>query len=325
MLIRTFLRLTAHMQMMPVLESAEETLVGGQAVVEGVMMRAPHSYCVAVRKPDGEIVSEEMPIRRPSEKWPAFRYPILRGLGSLGQAMSLGVRALRFSANAAVPPAGPGEKPVEISSWMLTLNVIFSLAFFIFLYKFVPLWAVTALGKYYPSLNGHFVFNLADGLLRLGIFLVFLFLISRWSEIRRVFEYHGAEHKVVFNFESGLPVSVENARTFPTFHPRCGTSFLLVVMVISMAVYTAIPFDGFVARFAWRLLLLPVIAGLSYELIRFAARRQGSSLALISAPGLWLQRITTQPPSDDQTAVAICALNRAMNLEVAQGGKAMIA
>jgi len=318
-------RFATQLQMMPVLESGEETLVGGQAVVEGVMMRAPHSYCVAVRKPDGEIVSEEMPIRRPSEKWRAFKYPVLRGLGSLGQAMSLGVRALRFSANASMPPSQPGRKPVEISSWMLTLNVIFSLAFFIFLYKFVPLWVVTALGKYYPSFNGHFTFNLADGLLRLGIFLVFLFLVSRWSEIRRVFEYHGAEHRVVFNFESGQPVSVENARAFPTFHPRCGTSFLLVVMVISMAVYTLIPFDGFAARFAWRLLLLPVIAGVSFELIRFAARRRGSSLAFISAPGLWLQRITTQPPSDDQTAVAICALNRAMDLELSQGGRAMIA
>jgi uncharacterized protein YqhQ len=323
--MRTFLRFAAQLQMMPVLESGEETLVGGQAVVEGVMMRAPHSYCVAVRKPDGEIVSEEMPIRRPSERWAPFKYPVLRGLGSLGQAMSLGVRALRFSANASMPPSKPGQKPVEISSWMLTLNVIFSLAFFIFLYKFVPLWLVTALGKYYPSFNGHFTFNLVDGLLRLAIFLVFLFLVSRWSEIRRVFEYHGAEHRVVFNFESGQPVSVENARAFPTFHPRCGTSFLLVVMVISLAVYTLIPFDGFAARFAWRLLLLPVIAGISFELIRFAARRRGSSLAFISAPGLWLQRITTQPPSDDQTAVAICALNRAMDLELSQGGRAMIA
>jgi uncharacterized protein YqhQ len=323
--IRTFLRLAARLQMMPVLETGEEILVGGQAVVEGVMMRAPHSYCVAVRTPAGQIVTEEQPIGKPSEKYPILKYPVLRGLGTLGQAMSLGIRALKFSANAAMPESEQTGKQVQMSSWVLTLNVIFSLAFFIFLYKFVPLYAVTWLGHWFPALQGRFAFNFADGVLRMLIFISFLFLMSRWSEIRRVFEYHGAEHRVVFNFESGKPVTVENARGFSTFHPRCGTSFLLVVMVISMIVYTFIPFQGFVAKFVWRLLLLPVIAGVSYELIRFAAKRRGSVLALLAAPGLWLQRITTQPPSDEQTSVAIHALERAMALEEAQGGQPAIA
>jgi uncharacterized protein YqhQ len=323
--IRTFLRIAAHAQLMPALESGEETLVGGQAVVEGVMMRAPHSYCVAVRKPDGQIVCQEEVIQRPSEKHTVFSYPIIRGLGTLGQAMSLGIRALKFSANAAMPESDKKGKTAELSNWALTLNVIFSLAFFIFLYKFVPLYIVTWMGQWFPALKGHFAFNLGDGVLRIGIFLVFLFLISRWKEIRRVFEYHGAEHRVVFNFESGQPVTVENARRFTTFHPRCGTSFLLVVMVISMVIYTFIPFESFVARFLWRMALLPLIAGTSYELIRFAARRRGSVLALLATPGLWLQRITTQPPSDEQTAVAIYALDRAMALEEAQGGQLVIA
>ncbi len=326
MSLRTSMRLAAQIQMMPILESGEEILVGGQAVVEGVMMRAPHSYCVAVRKPNGEMAFHEEPITRPSERHKIWGYPILRGLGTLGQAMSLGIRALKFSANAAMPESTkPGGKNDEISSWALSLNILFSLAFFIFLYKFVPLYVITALGKRFPALTGHFAFNIADGILRIAIFLAFLFLISRWKEIRRVFEYHGAEHRVVFNFESGKPVTVVNARSFSTFHPRCGTSFLLVVMVISMIVYAFIPFDGFVARFLWRLALLPVIAGVSYELIRFAAKRRGSFLALLATPGLWLQRITTQPPSDEQTAVAICALERAMALEEAQGGLAVIA
>ena len=157
------------------------------------------------------------------------------------------------------------------------------------------------------------------------IFLAFLYGISRWKDIRRVFEYHGAEHKVVFNYESGKPVTVENARPFTTFHPRCGTSFLLVVMVISIGVYALIPFDGFLLKFVSRMALLPLIAGLSYELIRFAAKHRGSFLAVLTTPGLWLQRITTQPPADDQLAVAIHALEGAMALEKAQGGELVVA
>ncbi len=325
MSILRFVRLAGRIQMMPVLETGEEILVGGQAVVEGVMMRAPHSYCVAVRKPDGSLTWKEEAIARPADKHRIFKYPVFRGLGTLGQAMSLGIRALRFSADAALAEAETEKNVKPISSWVLAANVIFSLTFFIFLYKFVPLYVVTWLGKWYPALKGHFTFNIADGILRILIFLGFLFAISRWKEIRRVFEYHGAEHKVVFNFESGQPVTVENARAFSTFHPRCGTSFLLVVMVIAMVVYTFIPSEGFVAKFVWRLALLPVIAGVSYEVIRFAAKRRGSLLAMLAAPGLWLQRITTQPPSDAQTEVAICALERAMALEEAQGGQAAIA
>ena len=311
---------------MPVLESGEETLVGGQAVIEGVMMRAPHSYCVAVRKANGEIVTQEMPVSRMSEKYPLFKYPVLRGLGTLGQAMSLGIKALRFSANAMLSEEEADKaKPEEVSSWMLTLNLVFSFAFFVFLYKFVPLYLVTALGKWYPALNGRIAFNAADGVIRMAIFIGFLLLISRWKDIRQVFEYHGAEHKVVFNYEAGTPVNVENAQAFTTYHPRCGTSFLMVVMLVSIVFYTLIPFDSFAMKLLSRVVLLPVIAGVSYELIRFAAKRRGSFLATLTAPGLWLQRITTQPPSDAQATVAICALDRAMWLEAKQGGELIIA
>jgi uncharacterized protein YqhQ len=322
---RTLLRLAAHIQMMPVLESGEETLVGGQAVIEGVMMRAPHSYCVAVRKPSGEIVTNEMPVPRMSEKYKIFKYPGIRGLGVLGQAMSLGIKALRFSSSTALDDGTTEAKPKEVSSWAMALQILFSLVFFIFLYKVVPLYLATWLGKTYPAVNGRLAFNAEDGVIRLAIFLCFLFLMSRSKDIRRVFEYHGAEHKVVFNFESGKPVTVDNAQAFTTFHPRCGTSFLLVVMVISMIVYTLIPFQGFGMKLLCRILLLPVITGLSYELIRFAAKRRGSFLAILTAPGLWLQRITTQPPSNEQAEVAICALDHAMALETAQGGELVIA
>ncbi len=333
MSFRRFLRLSAHIQMLPVLESGEETLVGGQAVMEGVMMRAPHSYCVAVRKPNGEIVTEQSPLPRVSEKYPIFKLPILRGLGTLGHAMYLGVKALQFSANVAIAElAGEktdqksqDQKPTEMTGWMMALPLAFSLLFFLFMYKFVPLFLATQLGRAVPSLHGRFAVNMMDGLIRLTLFLGFLFIISRMKDIRRMFQYHGAEHKVVFNFESGQPVTVENAQKFVTFHPRCGTSFLLLVMVIAILVYPLLPFDGFAAKLVARIALLPLIVGVAYELIRYAARHQQGMMAALTAPGLWLQRVTTQPPSDEQASVAIQALDGAMQLEEAQGGELVIA
>jgi uncharacterized protein YqhQ len=298
-----------------------------------VMMRAPHSYCTAVRRASGEIVTEEEPLPKVSEKYPIFKYPLLRGCGTLGQAMWLGVKALRFSANVAMEDeklasgkADDGKKASgEIPGWVMTANLAFSLIFFIVLYKLVPLWLTERIQEVYPVVGNQILFNLVDGVIRIAIFLAFLFGISRYKDIHRVFMFHGAEHKVVFNFESGKPVDVANAQSFVTFHPRCGTSFLLVVMVISMVLYAMLPFTGFAAKFASRVLLLPVIAGLSYELIRYAAKKRGSALALLTAPGLWLQRITTQPPEDGQVEVAIRALNGAMELEASQGGELVIA
>lgn len=317
--------------MLPVLESGEETLVGGQAVMEGVMMRAPHSYSVAVRRPDGTLAVEESPLPRVSDKYPIFKYPVFRGVGTLGQAMWLGIRALRFSANVALEAEmakeqQPGKQTSkEMPEWAMWLQIALSLGFFIVMYKLVPLLLTTQLEKAFPALHGRIAFNVVDGVIRIVIFLGFLWAMSRLKDIHRVFEYHGAEHKVVFNFESGQPLTVENAQRFVTWHPRCGTSFLLVVMMVSIGVYALLPFDNFVGRFVGRILLIPVIAGVSYELIRFAAKHRGGMLAMLTAPGLWLQRITTQPPANDQTEVAIHALNGAMALEEKQGGELVIA
>jgi uncharacterized protein YqhQ len=323
--LRTFLRFFAHVQLLPILESGEETLVGGQAVMEGVMMRAPHSYCVSVRKPSGEIVSEEMPVARMSEKYPWMKYPMLRGLGTLGQAMSLGMKALKFSANTALDD-GSSEKPTEVPAWIMTVQVIFSLAFFIALYEYMPLKTADYLSLWAPSLHGDMAKNAVAGVFRLLIFIGFMLLLSRMKDIRRVFEFHGAEHKVVFNFESGKPVTVENAQKFVTWHPRCGTSFMFVVMLISALFYIVTPAPAsMAAKMGERLIFLPFIVGISYELIRFAAKRRGSFLAMLTAPGLWTQRITTKPPSDEQTEVAIHALNSAMALEAKQGGELVIA
>lgn len=330
--LRHFARVALHAQLMPILEAGEETtLVGGQAVMEGVMMRAPHSYCVAVRKANGEMVTEEAPLAKMSEKYPIFKLPILRGLGTLGQAMQLGMKALQFSANQALdeaPVEGAVEKkkPTEIPGWMMAANLAFMLGFFIFMYKVLPLFLARQLGNWNPMFHGRITENFVDGGIRILLFLGFLFAISLTKDIQRVFQYHGAEHKVVFNFESGKPVNIPNAQSFVTFHPRCGTSFMLVVMVIALVVYAFLPVDNFMLKLALRIALLPFIAGLAYELIRFAAKRQDSFLMkALTAPGLWLQRITTKQPDDTQAAVAIFALEGAMKLEKEQGGELVIA
>src|SRR5579863_2856221 len=179
MSIRIFVRLFTHLQLLPILESGEETtLVGGQAVMEGVMMRAPHSYCVAVRKPSGEIVTEDMPVARMSEKYPWLKYPMLRGLGTLGQAMSLGIRALKFSANAALDD-GSTEKPTEVPAWMMAVQVVFSLVFFLVVYKLLPLKLTEYLSNWAPALKGQIAFNAVDGVIRLALFVGFLLLLSR--------------------------------------------------------------------------------------------------------------------------------------------------
>ena len=315
------------MQLLPALESGEETLVGGQAVLEGVMMRSPHAWGIAVRKASGEVAAHSEPIDRPSEKRKWLGWPLVRGLATLGQAMSLGFRALRYSANVALDavPREEQEKKVEISGWVMAVNVAFSLGFFIFMYKFVPLVAATELKRVSPAFGNQILFNLVDGVIRIALFLVFIWGISLWKDIRRVYQYHGAEHKTVFAFESGDPLIPAAVQKYSTYHPRCGTSFLMTVLLISIAFYTAIPVTTFWARFGIRIALLPVIAGVSYEIIRYAAKHRGSLFALMTAPGLWLQRITTQPPNDGQVQCAIRALDEAMALEKQRGGELVIA
>jgi uncharacterized protein YqhQ len=330
--LRAFVRLFTHIQLLPVLENGEETtLVGGQAVMEGVMMRSPHSYCVAVRQANGEIVTQESPLARLSDSYPIFKLPVIRGLGTLGHAMWLGMRALKFSADCAMAeatgknPGTTGGSKKEPGSMAMLFQLLFSLTFMLALYKFFPLFLATQIGHHYEPLSGRFAINMVDGSLRILIFLSFMYLMSRLKDMHRVFEYHGAEHKVVFNFESGKPVNVANAQSFVTWHPRCGTSFLMVVLIVSMICYAFLPIDNFAAKLIARIALLPLIVGVSYEVIRFAAKRQGGLMSILTRPGLWLQRITTQAPSDQQAEVAIYALERAMALEAAQGGELVIA
>jgi hypothetical protein len=212
-------RFFVAIQLLPALEGGEETLVGGQAVLEGVMMRSPHAWAIACRKPSGEVSVHSEPLERLSEKHKWMAWPVVRGVITLGHAMTLGFRALKFSANVALdelqPAAAPGEpekKKLEISGWIATVNIIFSVGFFIFMYKFLPLLATTELKRANPVFGEQIVFNLVDGIIRLLLFLLFIWGTSLWKDIRRVYEYHGAEHKTVFAFENGDPLDTPSVR-----------------------------------------------------------------------------------------------------------------
>ena len=328
---QTLWRFLVSIQLLPALEGGEETLVGGQAVLEGVMMRSPHAWAITCRRPSGELSTHSEPLERLSEKHKWMAWPVLRGVMTLGHAMTLGFRALRFSANVQLDElqrdesGKPPEKKFEISGWIATVNIMISVGFFIFMYKYLPLLATTELKKSYASLNGQIMFNLIDGLIRLALFLLFIWGKSLLADIRRVYQYHGAEHKTVFAFENGDPLETSAVQKYSTFHPRCGTSFLMTVMILSIFIYMLVPVSTFWARFAIRIALLPVITGVAYEIIRFATKRRKSLFAVMTAPGLWLQRVTTRPPTDAQAECAIHALDQAMLLEKQRGGELVIA
>jgi uncharacterized protein YqhQ len=325
-------RFFASLQLLPALEGGEETLVGGQAVLEGVMMRTPHAWAISCRRATGDLSTHSEPLEWPSDAHPWMAWPVVRGIITLGHAMALGFRALRFSANVQLEGVQSQaethqvpKKKFEISGWMATVNIIASAGFFVFMYKYLPLVVATELKRVHPALGGQVTFNLVDGLIRLLLFLLFIWGTSLLKDIRRVYQYHGAEHKTVFAFESGDPLMSAAVQKYPTFHPRCGTSFLMTVMLISILVYILVPVTTFWARFAVRILLLPAITGVSYEIIRYAAKHRKSLFAAMTAPGLWLQRITTRPPSDPQVECAVSALGEAMRIESERGGELVLA
>ena len=295
-----------------------ELLVGGQALIEGVMMRSPGAYGVAVRRPDGSIVFQRGKVASLVQRYPFLKLPILRGVAVLFQSLALGIRALNFSAEQAMAEE---QKPVEEekkedkSNWAIAGSMAVGLALGAGVFLLLPLWLTQLSERYvFGGHLGNLAFNLVDGLLRALFFLGYIFLISRMKDIHRVFQYHGAEHKVVFAWEKQVPLTVENARAQSRLHPRCGTSFLLFVLLVSILVFAFIPKTApFLVKFGGRLLLVPAIAGLSYEVLRFTAKHRAAPLfALLVAPGLALQRITTQEPTDDMLEVAIAALEEAL-------------
>ncbi|HQR36501.1 MAG TPA: DUF1385 domain-containing protein [Blastocatellia bacterium] len=364
----------------------KEIIVGGQAVIEGVMMRAPNSYAVAVRKQDGSIVSKSEPLPKLSDKYPILKIPVLRGSAVLIHSMILGVKALNFSASVAFEDAenepqqatasakavaatgalattahvleSPGEfaktsqpetqeKSGSASAAATAAgSLIFALFFNVMLFIVLPLlltnvmfiyfgwgnapqasvessaglswyqatWAW--LHAYMKPVRPSFSFNFVDGVIRMCFFIAMIYIFSRLNDIKRVFEYHGAEHKTVFTWEMGEELTVANARRHPRQHPRCGTSFLMVVMLVSVVLFSIIKFDSLLLNMLSRIALIPVIAGLSYEVIRAAGKKEsGAIFRLMTLPGIWLQNLTTREPSDDQLEVAIYALKESLKLE----------
>src|SRR5262245_19371280 len=263
--------------------SEDEILVGGQAVIEGVMMRSPNGYSVAVRRPDGTVGIKKDALVTLAEKWKIFKMPILRGIGVLGQALVLGIQALQFSVEETLTEektkqSEPASKSgSDASSWLIAASLIPALAINILLFIALPL-LITRLVQNQIGFQSSILFNGIDGLLRVLVFVVFLYTISLMKDMNRVFEYHGAEHKTVFNFESRQDLSVTNAQKFSTLHPRCCTSFLLVVMIVSILVFSLAHFDTFTAKLLSRIVLMPLVAGSSYEIIRYSAKHPKSIL-----------------------------------------------
>ena len=292
--------------------------VGGQAVIEGVMMRSPGSFAIAVRRPNGEIATLVEPLRALSERSRLFKLPIIRGVITLISSLFLGVKALNFSADMALEEEESKEKKKEMGSWAMGLTVAFSLGLGILLFFVLPLYLTKLLKTIIPTVgSSELAFNLVDGIIRIVIFIVYILGISMMKDIKRVFQYHGAEHKSIYAFEAGEELTVENARKYSPLHPRCGTSFLLTVMLVSILVFSFLPHEmPFWKTALSRLVFIPLIAGLSYEFIRYSGKKMGSrGMAVVTAPGLWLQKLTTREPSDDQLEVALVSLKEAIKNE----------
>jgi uncharacterized protein YqhQ len=287
--------------------------IGGQAVLEGVMMRAPRSLAIAVRRPDGEIsVKSEMVVPL-SERFPIVKLPIIRGAVALFSSLIIGIQALNFSANEAIVE-GDGQVKEELSPWAMGGTMAVAFGFGILLFFIMPLYLTKLLTPVIGDSN--IIFNLVDGAIRVAVFLLYIIGISRMSDIQRVFQYHGAEHKSIFTFEAGEELVVENVRKYSCLHPRCGTSFLLIVMLVSILIFSLIPkLWPFYMKGGARIFLLPIISGVSYEILKWTAKHDGHALVrMIIAPGLALQRLTTKEPDDSQIEVAIRSMKVALEL-----------
>jgi uncharacterized protein YqhQ len=287
--------------------------IGGQAVLEGVMMRGPSNWAVAVRKPNGAIAEVCRPIASPMARHRLFRLPIIRGVVALGESLAIGFRALSISAQYAAQEEGAEEEEVstELSRGALFFAFAVAIVFAVLLFKVTP-----ALITNWLPIKGTGWFVIVEGAIRVTIFVLYLTLISLLPDLRRVFQYHAAEHKVINAYEAGEELEPERVQRFSLIHPRCGTAFLLWVMVIAIFVFAFFGRPAWYWLIATRVLLLPVIAGIAYELIRFAGKHSHNrALMTLLAPGLWLQRLTTREPSLDQLEVSIRALREVLKLE----------
>lgn len=304
-------------------KSCHITSIGGQAVIEGVMMRGPKESAIAVRKPDGEIIVEKKPINSFVQKYKINKIPLVRGVFSFFESLIDGTKALMFSAEFYDIEDDEDKKRKETMSddelkaynkkndlmmnVTIFISVLVALVFGVGIFMLLPTFLVGLLRDYANLTNGFFA-TMLEGVVRIAIFIVYILLVSKMSDIHRVFQYHGAEHKTIFCYEHGEDLNVENVKKQKRLHPRCGTSFLILVMIISIIIFSFISWDNPIQRVLIRLLLLPLVAGISYELIKFAGRHNGVIVNIISAPGMWLQKLTTAEPDDKQIEVAIMSL-----------------
>ena len=285
-------------------------LVGGQAVIEGVMMRVPGSYATAVRDPNGEIHIQKEDFTSITESSSFWSKPIFRGMASLYESMKMGMKTLNYSADIAMPEEEPQSKFAEF------VSTVFAISLAVFLFMIAPMWVATTI---FDIEKDAFWFNLVSGGFRILFFIIYLLIISLLSDVKRLFQYHGAEHRVVYNFESGKDVNVKNAQAFPTQHPRCGTSFLFIVLLSAILVFALV--DTFVIgalgtislplRLLFHLPLIPFVSGIGYELIKLSSKRSSLVFRILKKPGLWLQNITTKNPEDEMVEVSIEALEKA--------------
>ena len=276
---------------------SEEITLGGQAVVEGVLMRTKTHYAVAVRNPEKKIVVKKEKINSFASKHKLFSLPFFRGIAALIETLSLGFKALIYSANVAA------DEDNKLSKKEMVITIIFSIALAVGIFVALPFFLANLIA------SSHFGLNVLDGVLRLAALIGYLFLISSLKDVRRMFEYHGAEHMTIHAYEKKKTLTYKNIERFKTMHPRCGTSFLLIVFIVSIMVFSLITFENPVSNFSLRILLIPLIAGVSYELLKFSSKHQDNFLiGLLIKPGVWLQYITTKRPDKNQVEVAVASL-----------------
>ena len=292
-------------------------LVGGQAVIEGVMMRVPGAVATAVRDPKGKILIKRKPFSSITEKSSFWKKPVLRGAASLFEAMKLGYSTLQWSADIAAPPEGPNKKQGKLAD-IFTILISVGLALFLFL--ILPMWITT---KFLNVEKDALWFNMISGGFRISFFVIYLALISLLKDVRRIFQYHGSEHRVVYNFESGKELTIQNAQSFPTQHPRCGTSFLFIVLLSAILIFTVVDIIiisvigniSLPIRLLFHIPIIPFVSGIGYEVIKLTARKESLIFRILRKPGLWLQHITTSHPEDEMVEVAIIALKSAFGDE----------
>ena len=296
------------------------TSIGGQALIEGVMMRGPKKTAMAVRSPDGTVTVEDVNCPLPSERPLVFKIPLLRGMYSFFDSMRVGSKTLMRSAEL----AGEADEDEELTPFekklndifgeklfgvLMTLAMIFGMGLAVLLFFVVPTACYTGLAKLFPVLEGNILYrSVFEGIFKIVIFVLYIFLCTRMKDMHRVFEYHGAEHKTIFCYEAKQELTVENVRKFKRFHPRCGTSFLIVMLIIGIVVGFCIQTDVIWLRTLIRLACLPLVMGFGYEIIRFCGKHDNILTKILSAPGMWMQHITTFEPSDDQIECAIAAM-----------------